>query len=193
MTRIIAGLAAATQLQVPAQGTRPTSDKVREAVFSSLDSWFDFADARVLDLYAGSGALGLEAISRGAASLVLVERAASAARITRANVERVLQRFTETAPTISVVTASVRPWLQQAADTFDLVFCDPPYELGAEIIEHDLALLRARLSTDALVMVETSTRAERLHVPEGYSLWREREYGETRISYLEPTPFAPEA
>ena len=193
MTRIIAGAAAATQLDVPARGTRPTSDKVRGALFSSLGSWFDFADARVLDLYAGSGALGLEAVSRGAESLVLVEQAAKAARIARANVSKVLLRCQQPVPQVSVATASVRHWLANAIGMFDLVFCDPPYDLPTEVLEGDLALLRRRLSADAPVVVERSTRTAAITLPQGYSLWRTRDYGETQISYLEVAPIEPAA
>lgn len=185
MTRIIAGAAASTYLEVPARGTRPTSDKVREALFSSLESWFDFADARVLDLYAGTGALGLEAISRGAESLVMVEQSAQAARLARANASKVVLRCPAPAPVATVATTSVRTWLANAIGTFDLVFVDPPYDLATEVLEGDLALLHPLLCDDSLVVVERSVRTPALEIPQGYSLWRERDYGETRLSYLE--------
>ena len=89
MTRIIAGSAGGTRLDVPGQGTRPTSDRVRESLFGALESMDAIDDARVLDLYAGSGALGLEALSRGARSAVLVERGRPAAAVIRRNVSAV--------------------------------------------------------------------------------------------------------
>lgn len=185
MTRIIAGAAASTYLEVPARGTRPTSDKVREALFSSLESTFDFSDARVLDCYAGSGALGLEAVSRGAESLVMVEQSAQAARLARANASKVVVRCSDPLPQTSVVNTSVRTWLANAIGTFDLVFLDPPYDLATEILEGDLALLHPRLHEDSVVVVERSTRTTPMTLPQGYALWRERDYGETRLSYLE--------
>lgn len=93
MTRIIAGAAAMVRLEVPPRGTRPTSDKVREALFSSLEAMFEFDGARVLDLYAGSGALALEAISRGAERATLVEQAHSAVRLAKANAAAVAERI----------------------------------------------------------------------------------------------------
>ncbi|NLT26302.1 MAG: 16S rRNA (guanine(966)-N(2))-methyltransferase RsmD [Microbacteriaceae bacterium] len=188
MTRIIAGTAANVRLQVPARGTRPTSDKVREALFSSLDAAFDFADARVLDLYAGSGALGLEAVSRGASSAVLVERAASAARLTAANADAVAAR----APSarVEAVASPVRRYLEGRAETaageFDLVFIDPPYDLPDAEIAADLAALRPLVSPDALVVVERATRRGPLDLPAGWGLWRRREYGDTALDLLEP-------
>ena len=186
MTRIIAGAAASVRLQVPARGTRPTSDKVREALFSSLESSFDFADARVLDLYAGSGALGLEALSRGAASTLLVERAATAARLTAANADAVAARVP--GARAEAVAMPVRRFLEGRAPApeFDLVFIDPPYELADAELVADLVALRPLVSPEALVIVERSARRGALELPEGWALWRRREYGDTALDLLEP-------
>lgn len=186
MTRIIAGAAAALRLDVPGRGTRPTSDKVREALFSSLESSFEFDGARVLDLYAGSGSLALESVSRGAERAVLVEQAASAAALARKNSDAVLARV----PTarIEVVTSAVRRFLEGSLDEFDLVFADPPYELSNADLGLDLALLVPRLSPDALVVVERAARSGEVPLPEGLALWRRRDYGDTALHFLEPVP-----
>lgn len=193
MTRIIAGAAANVRLQVPTRGTRPTSDKVREALFSALDAAFEFADARVLDLYAGSGALGLEAVSRGAASAVLVERAGAAARLAAANADAVGGQVPRAR--LEVVTQPVRRFLEGRAGLgtavpddgeFDLVFIDPPYELADAELVADLAALRPLVSADALVVVERSARRGPLELPAGWALWRRREYGDTALDLLEP-------
>ena len=183
MTRIIAGAAAMARLQVPPRGTRPTSDKVREALFSALDSMFEFDGARVLDLYAGSGALGLEALSRGAERATLVEQAASASRLARANADAVTGRLRT--GSAEVVTASVRSFLATTGAEFDLVFIDPPYDLDNAALSADLDALAPRLHPDALVVVERSTRTGDFAIPAPLRLWRRRDYGETALHFLE--------
>lgn len=189
MTRIIAGVAGGTVLRASHSGTRPTSDRVREALFSAVDSAFDFAGARVLDLYAGSGALGFEALSRGAESLTLVERSGSVCRLARSNIDVLRPSIGEEVP-VTVVEASVRAWLSTARGEFDLVFIDPPYELSNADCEADLELLVPRLSADALVVVERSTRSGDLALPAGLQLWRRRDYGDTALHFLEPADTA---
>lgn len=184
MTRIIAGTASMTRLRVPAHGTRPTSDKVREALFSGLEASFEFAAARVLDLYAGSGALGLEALSRGAESLVLVERSRQAIEALHANIAAVRQRVAAPA---RVAAESVQHFLRAATGEFDLVFIDPPYEFDSATISDDLALLLPLLSPDALVVVERDVRSGELQLPTGFAMWRQRHYGETVLFFLEVT------
>lgn len=184
MTRIIAGAASAARLKVPAAGTRPTSDKVREALFSALEASFEFADARVLDLYAGSGALGLEAVSRGAESAVLVEQARSAAQLLKQNCEAV-QALVPGAR-IEVAAEPVRRFLGAAGAEFDLAFVDPPYNLDNAALSGDLELLLPRLSPDALVIVERDMRSGAFELPAGLQLWRERKYGETVLFFIEP-------
>ncbi|KAB1642601.1 16S rRNA (guanine(966)-N(2))-methyltransferase RsmD [Gulosibacter chungangensis] len=185
MTRIIAGAAGGTVLRASHSGTRPTSDRVREALFSALESAFEFAGARVLDLYAGSGALGFEALSRGAESLTLVERSGSVCRIARSNIAVLRPAIGEDAP-VTVVEASVRSWLGTAGGEFDLVFMDPPYELSNADCEADLALLAPRLSEGALLVVERAARSGDLALPAGLKLWRRRDYGDTALHFLEP-------
>src|SRR5689334_15415760 len=128
MTRIVAGFAGSLALQVPKSGTRPTSDRVREAIFSALDARDAVRGARVLDRYAGSGALGLEAVSRGAASAVLVEKNAAAAQVCRRNATALIaaarsssRQASHPLPTIEVRASAVAPYLTGAAAEFDVV------------------------------------------------------------------------
>ena len=183
VTRIIGGQAAAVRLDVPTRGTRPTSDKVREAMFSTLAAAFELEGARVLDLYAGTGALGLEALSRGAESVALVEKSEQAARLLRANAAAVAKQLPGATATVEV--SPVARWLGRAEGEFDLVFIDPPYDVATETVRDELELLHPRLSPDALVVVERSSRSDELTPPAGYALWRQKDYGETTLRYLE--------
>ncbi|MFC4242751.1 16S rRNA (guanine(966)-N(2))-methyltransferase RsmD [Gryllotalpicola reticulitermitis] len=190
MTRIIAGAAGRVTLAVPKAGTRPTSDRVREALFSALSARDVLTDARVLDLYAGSGALGLEALSRGAASIVLVERNGGASRVARANAGLVLRALggrlntTEASPA-SVVTSPVSSYLATARGPFDLVFSDPPYELSEDETAADLTALVPLLAPGALVVVERSSRSPEPRWPEGLGAQAPKKYGETTIWFAE--------
>ena len=133
MTRIIGGFAGSLTLAVPAAGTRPTSDMVREAIFSALQARDALADARVLDLYAGSGALGLEAASRGAAAVTLVDnnqRAASTCRRNAAHVLGAAPRGKTVA--VDVSSSPVQAFISGARQFWDVVFLDPPYDLEDE-------------------------------------------------------------
>ncbi|WP_125107854.1 MULTISPECIES: 16S rRNA (guanine(966)-N(2))-methyltransferase RsmD [Gulosibacter] len=183
MTRIIGGQAAAVRLEVPPRGTRPTSDKVREAMFSTLDSAFELDGARVLDLYAGTGALGLEALSRGAESVVLVEKSEQAARLLRTNARAVSRQLPRASA--SVENSPVARWLARGLGEFDLVFIDPPYDVATATVYGELELLLPLLSPDALVVVERSSRSDAIEAPEGYVLWRQKDYGETVVRYFE--------
>jgi 16S rRNA (guanine966-N2)-methyltransferase len=183
MTRIIAGSAGSLTLAVPRSGTRPTSDRVREAIFSALESRDAIEGATVLDLYAGSGALGLEAASRGAAEVVLVEKAKSAADVCRRNADAVTRaaRATGQGVRIRVAPRTVGAYLEGAAAGFDLVFVDPPYELAEQPLARDLALLAPLLSDDAVVIVERSSRSPEPTWPAGIVPDRRRVYGETTL------------
>jgi 16S rRNA (guanine966-N2)-methyltransferase len=165
---------------VPRAGTRPTSERVREAIFSSLDSWEAISGARVLDLYAGSGALGLEAASRGAASVVLVERNAKAAALCRANAAAV-QRAIGGETSIAIAPHAVRSYLSSLASPVDLVLVDPPYDLGEEDLEQDLAAVARNLTSDGVLVVERSSRSPEPRWPNGIAPLRSRDYGETRV------------
>lgn len=177
MTRIVAGTAGGRRLRVPPAGTRPTSDRVREALFSALDARIDFDGARVLDLYAGSGALGLEALSRGAAHALLVESDRKAAAVVRANIAELGLPGAQLRPgTVASVLAA------GGAGEFDLVLSDPPYAVETDAVLADLrALTDGWLRPGALVVVERSIRSPEIDWPAGYSALKPRKYGETRI------------
>lgn len=182
MTRIIAGFAGSLTLATPATGTRPTSERVREAIFSALDARNAIAGLRVLDLYAGSGALGLEAASRGAAKVKLVELGAGAANSCRKNAAMV-ERQAPKGSSLSIEVASqpVQSFLGADRALWDLVFMDPPYELGETELKADLDLLVPRLAADALLCVERSSRSPEPLWPAGIELERRKNYGDTTL------------
>lgn len=185
MTRIISGFAGSLTIAVPASDTRPTSDRVREAIFSALDSRDAIRGRTVLDLYAGSGALGLEAASRGASRVTLVERSASAAATCRKNAAVVLKSAPRVgAPVIQVSAQSVQVFLDGGGDAFDLVFLDPPYDLGEGELADALAGLVPRLGPDAIVMVERSSRSAEPVLPDGLELDKRKNYGDTTLWWL---------
>lgn len=177
MTRIIAGAAGSTTLRVPKTGTRPTSDRVREALFSSLGSRGLVEDAAVADLYAGTGALGLEAASRGAVEVVLVDRAAGAAAACKENARAVQKRVPGVR--IDVHAQPALGFLRQTVRTFDLVFIDPPYEVTEQELGEVLEALVPRLTRDAVVVVERSKRSPEPTWPAGLEAFSKRSYGET--------------
>jgi 16S rRNA (guanine966-N2)-methyltransferase len=183
MTRVIAGEARGRRLAVPpGDGTRPTSDRAREGLFSSWQSLLGtFDGVRIADLYAGSGAVGLEALSRGAAHALLVESDARAARTIRDNVR-----------TLGLPGAEVRAGKAeqivtgQAPDApYDLVFLDPPYTVTNDDLREILLTLRTQgwLTGDAVATVERSTRSGDFGWPEGFEPLRSRRYGEGTLWY----------
>ena len=180
MTRVVAGVARGRQLVVP-EGvvTRPTTDRAREAMFSSLLSLLDLEGARVLDLYAGTGALGLEALSRGAASAVLVDSDPRAVAALRHNVDSLAL------PGAVVIDTPVEQFLARSPEGtcpegFDLVVLDPPYEL--DVVPPLLALL-PWLAPEAVVVVERRTRGPQFDWPEGLTPVRDRKYGASTLRY----------
>lgn len=188
MTRIVAGFAGSLPLKVPKSGTRPTSDRVREAIFSALDARDEIRGLRVLDLYAGSGALGLEAASRGARIVTLVEKNAQAASLCRSNASAVSKAAPKNAaPQISVTSQSVQSFLDSTDAGFDLVFIDPPYELGEAELAQNLAALAPHLHEEAVVMVERSSRSPEPVWPSGLQLDRRKDYGDTTLWWAVPT------
>lgn len=192
MTRIIAGAAGSLTLAVPDAGTRPTSDRVRESLFGALDSAGVLVGAAVADLYAGSGALALEAVSRGASSADLVERAPRAAAVAERNA-RTVQRAVPGAA-IRVHRSTADAFLRTVAASFDLVFIDPPYDLGEEELATTLALLTPRLAPGGLVIVERAARSPEPALPIGLALQRHKRYGDTAIWWIasaDPTDDGP--
>jgi len=192
VTRIIAGRAGGTVLQVPGAGTRPTSDRVRESLFGALESADALRDARVADLYAGSGALGLEAWSRGAASVDLVERSGAAAAVAGRNTERVGAALGSTGAA-RVHRSTVSGFLAVAHGPYDLVFLDPPYDLDDAELDAALAGLVPRLAPNALVIVERAARSPQPVPPSQLTIERHRRYGDTAMWWLrneDPQPRA---
>lgn len=190
MTRIISGAAGSLRLEVPKSGTRPTSDRVREAIFSTLDSWGFTDGTRVLDLYAGSGALGLEALSRGAIEVALVERHAQAAQVASRNAKKVLAAISgsgSTIPRVEVLRQSVQGFLDAAptAALWDVALLDPPYDLGEGELAANLAALAPILTPDAAVLVERDARSPEPSWPDGLTLVRKKAYGDTVLWWAE--------
>lgn len=180
MTRIIAGRAGSLTLEVPDAGTRPTADRVRESLFGALESADALRGATVLDLYAGSGALALEAISRGASRADLVEKAPRAASVVHRNAERVTKAVGKDATT-AVHRTSVNAYLQIAHGPFDLVFIDPPYDLAEDDLTATLELLVASLAPGAIVIVERGSRSPEPTLPSELVADRSKRYGDTTL------------
>lgn len=182
MTRIVAGAWGGRTLQVPKSGTRPTSERVREAVFSRLDALGAVEDARVLDVFAGSGALGLEALSRGAASAVFVEIAGGSAKVIRANIAALGARGQTT---VEVCDGARFVTGLGVSDRFDLVFLDPPYALASYVITEVLAGLTAHLAPEGLMVLETSKQYAAPEIPSGLMVSATKTYGDTLVNFLE--------
>ena len=167
------------RITVPRSGTRPTTDRVRESLFNVLASRIDFAGASVLDLYAGSGALGLEALSRGATSAVFVESNSRAADVIAKNIASL-------GVTAAVRRGSVSAVLAGGADRrADLVFADPPYDVPAAEIEGMLGALvdGGWAGAETVVVIERGTAGPELAWPDGWQPWPSRRYGDTRIEF----------
>ncbi|MDR0627105.1 MAG: 16S rRNA (guanine(966)-N(2))-methyltransferase RsmD [Bifidobacteriaceae bacterium] len=183
MTRIVAGVAGGRPIKVPAAGTRPTSERVREGLFSAVEALCGGPTAwegkRILDLYAGSGSLALEALSRGATSALAIDSSPAAVRVIRANATAL-----GLAQQLQVWRTRVEVALKRGMPgRFDLVFLDPPYDLPTAAVDAVLASLAASglLAPGAVVAVERSARAAAPGWPEGWEDIGMREYGETAI------------
>lgn len=177
----MAGTAGGRALKVPPKGTRPTSERVREAIFSRLEHYDALDGARVLDLFAGSGALGLESASRGAETVVLVEANRTAASICQenarmlqfSNINVVLDRAENYA-----TRAQVKPW--------DLVFLDPPYDLSDDVMTAILASLEDKMHEAGVIVVERASRSPKPTIPASWRLITDKNYGDTTVYYYEP-------
>lgn len=189
VTRIIAGRAGSVTLEVPDAGTRPTSDRVRESLFGALESLDALRGATVLDLYAGSGALALEAMSRGAASADLVEKSPKAAVVAERNAARVTKSLSVSGGPVRVHRTSAELFLRVQRGPYDLVFVDPPYDLTEPDLTVALGALAPSLRPEAIVVVE---RAHRSAAPEwdaaGMRALRDRRYGDTTLWWGQPRP-----
>lgn len=182
MTRIIAGDYGGRRLTTPAgDRTRPTSDRVREALFGSLESAGRLTDAAVLDLYAGSGAIGLEAVSRGAAHALLIEAHQATGRVITRNI-RQLGAGDRARLLIANLPQALR---RQPPRRFDLVVADPPYGVDdGEVAETLAALVENHwLAEEADVVLERPRRASEPPWPNGITTVRSRRYGESTLWY----------
>lgn len=183
MTRIIAGTARGRRLAVPdGRNTRPTSDRAREGLFSALDAALGgLSGLRVLDLYAGSGAVGLEALSRGAATALLIESDRIAARVARANLDA-LGLPGGRISTDRVERLAATPCPEQP---YDVAYLDPPYALSSAELSAALVALAENgwLADGALVAVERASRSEPWAWPAGFDALRSRGYGEGTVWY----------
>lgn len=186
MIRIVGGVAGGRWLSVPPTGTRPTADRTREAMFSTLGSLDALDGARVLDLYAGSGAVGLEALSRGAVHALFVESDRKALAVLRSNLAALgLPGAGLHAGRVEIVLAdrAARSGSPEDALPYDLLFADPPYALAAADLCRVLALARPWLAPDAVVVVERATRDGAWSWPAGFVALFSRKYGEGTLWY----------
>lgn len=182
LTRIIGGIAGGRRVAVPPHGTRPTTDRVRESLFNIVSAQLDLAGLAVLDLYAGSGALGLEALSRGATSALFVESDRRAAAVIERNIA------TLGLPGATVRRGQVATMLAaKATRPVDLVLMDPPYDVDTRVIEQLLVALAANgwVREGSLVVVERAVGSPPLSWPDGWDPWQQRLYGDTRLELAE--------
>lgn len=187
--RIIAGLGKGRNLFSPSGPTRPTSDRAREALFSTLESEFgSLSDLAFLDLYCGSGAVGVEALSRGAAIIYAVDNDEKATSVARANFA-LLENISGIG-TNSVYTSSVGKFLEKGADIqFDVIFVDPPYDLPNSEIEKVMESLvrNGFLKKSSVVAIERDSKSKPLKWPVGLAESKVRKYGAATIFYAEPS------
>lgn len=195
MSRIISGAAGGVRLaSVPGDNTRPTTDRVKESLFSKLESYDIIRGARVLDAFGGSGALGCEALSRGAASVTLLDTYPKAVAVIRKNVAAVEKAMGRNGSGSSGATGSAArvqqsqalTYVKSASGPWDLVFVDPPYAMPNEQVTELLEALTPKLAEGAVVVVERSSRDAEPVWGEGLYCFSTRQHGETVLYYVEP-------
>ena len=195
MSRIISGAAGGVRLaSVPGDNTRPTTDRVKESLFSKLESYDIIRGARVLDAFGGSGALGCEALSRGAASVTLLDTYPKAVAVIRKNVAAVEKAMGRAGAGSSSAAGSVArvqqsqalTYVKSASGPWDLVFVDPPYAMPNEQVSELLEALTPKLAEGAVVVVERSSRDAEPVWGEGLYCFSTRQHGETVLYYVEP-------
>ena len=182
MTRIVGGVAGGRRIAVPPRGTRPTTDRVRESLFNIVTARLDLAGLSVLDLYAGSGALGLEALSRGAESALFVESDRGAAAVLERNIATVgLPGATLRRGQVAAVLAA------GTSAPVDLVLADPPYEVVSSEVESVITALVVNdwVRDGSVVVVERAAHGRALTWPDGWDSWQPRIYGDTRLELAE--------
>ena len=193
MSRIISGAAGGVRLaSVPGDNTRPTTDRVKESLFSKLESYDIIRGARVLDAFGGSGALGCEALSRGAASVTLLDTYPKAVAVIRKNVAAVEKAMGRTGSSCATGSAArvqqsqALTYVKSASGPWDLVFVDPPYAMPNEQVSELLKALTPKLAEGAVVVVERSSRDAEPVWGEGLYCFSTRQHGETVLYYVEP-------
>ena len=186
MTRIIAGAIGSLQLKPAAKATRPTSDRVKESLFAKLDAMGVIEGAKVLDLFAGTGALGLESASRGAESVTLIERDRKAFELLTQNVNSAKSALERQGldSDISPKNVSAQRFLSDAHAEFNLVFLDPPYEIEQAVLKQLFEALSGCLKQDALLVFERSSRVE-FDLPSNFRLIVEKSFGDTVVMFIE--------
>ena len=178
--RIIAGSLRGRRLIVPNDGVRPTKDRVKASIFSALDARGLLTDAVVLDAYAGSGALGFEALSRGAASVVLVENDRAALVALRSSVASF-----GVGDQVKVVSQSIESVSTHFSSTFDVAFVDPPYSTDSDRVAEVLAQICAN-TPGGTVVVERPRRGGAVAIPDGWAVMWERRFGDTLVQFIQP-------
>lgn len=195
MSRIISGAAGGVRLaSVPGDNTRPTTDRVKESLFSKLESYDIIRGARVLDAFGGSGALGCEALSRGAASVTLLDTYPKAVAVISKNVaavEKAMGRNGSGSSSAAGSAARVQQsqaltYVKSASGPWDLVFVDPPYAMPNEQVSELMEALTPKLAEGAVVVVERSSRDAEPVWGEGLYCFSTRQHGETVLYYVEP-------
>lgn len=185
MTRIIGGLIGSRRLNSPAKSTRPTADRIRESIFSALESKNALSGSKVLDLYAGTGSLALEALSRGAKLAVLVESNKKAAGVCIQNSRLVKDALAKEGHEVDV-SVKIQPVLQFLASSnegFDLVFIDPPYEIPNEEVSKNLEALAKNLNQASWIILERSSKDKPPDI-NGYELVEIKSFGDTSVYWL---------
>jgi 16S rRNA (guanine966-N2)-methyltransferase len=192
--RIIAGAAKGRPISAVASATRPTSDRAREALFSTLTSEFgEFDGLRVLDLYAGTGAIALEALSRGAAIVHAVEKDEAAAKAISTNYDSI--KSSQFAGIFHLYTMGAHRFLGDKAQyQYHFIYIDPPYDVDDIDIVETLVQLRENgfVHPDALIAIERNSRTKEISWPYGYEEIRVKDYGQARIFYGIPSGDTPE-
>jgi 16S rRNA (guanine966-N2)-methyltransferase len=190
VTRIIAGTIGSLRLKGAASATRPTSDRVKESIFSKLDSLGLIEDANVLDLFAGTGSLGLEAASRGAREVLFIEKDKPAFELLKANIAHAAKALDNQG--LSGILQARNIEASQSLKNlpksfFDLVFIDPPYDFSNQKLEEVLNKLSPALKDGAALLIERSSKTEQFAIQQGYELMEIRDYGDTSVAFLEFT------
>ena len=194
--RIISGRFKGQQIAIPKSVTRLTTDRAKEAIFSHLESHGFLAEARVLDLYAGTGALGFEALSRGAKLLIAVEANAAAAGLIGKTAQEILKNPASDGVSIRVMRGKAEKFAEKFAPkaresaenrAFDVVFIDPPYAVSTQDCNNLIEKLISAgiVAQNGTVMIERSSRSDDISPPLGWQISQRKTYGETVVFYLE--------